>query len=135
MQRSTLRLCRKNELHQVALQASNIEDLNEVVRTSLSVMAKQWSDAMSTFHEKFDSLSDLIINHGNCFLQIFFEPFRSRRFCIKKFNILYFIRSCMKLTVLLSVFPFALKHCWCFTITNWLTSALSLYQKRSYDNI
>ncbi|XP_007025788.2 PREDICTED: anaphase-promoting complex subunit 4 isoform X2 [Theobroma cacao] len=55
---------RKNELHQVAQQASNIEDLIEVIRTSLSVMCKQWSDAMHTFREKFDSLSSLIIDHG-----------------------------------------------------------------------
>ncbi|OMO76546.1 hypothetical protein CCACVL1_15575 [Corchorus capsularis] len=55
---------RKNELHQVAQQASNIEDLIEVIRTSLSVMSKQWSDAMRTFHEKFDSLSRLIVDHG-----------------------------------------------------------------------
>ncbi|KAK7362944.1 hypothetical protein VNO77_05069 [Canavalia gladiata] len=55
---------RKNELHQVAQQASNIEDLTEVVRTSLSVMCRQWSDAMNTFQEKFSSLSTLIINHG-----------------------------------------------------------------------
>ncbi|RZC03630.1 Anaphase-promoting complex subunit 4 isoform B [Glycine soja] len=55
---------RKNELHQVAQQASNIEDLTEVVRTSLSVMCRQWSDAMNTFQEKFRSLSTLIINHG-----------------------------------------------------------------------
>ncbi|XP_022720526.1 anaphase-promoting complex subunit 4-like isoform X2 [Durio zibethinus] len=55
---------RKNELHQVAQQASNIEDLIEVIRTSLSIMSKQWSDAMHTFHEKFDSLSSLIIDHG-----------------------------------------------------------------------
>lgn len=58
--------CRKNELHQVAQQASNIDDLREVVRASLSVMHKQWSDAMSTFHEKFDSLSNLISDHGKC---------------------------------------------------------------------
>ncbi|XP_071722083.1 anaphase-promoting complex subunit 4-like [Rutidosis leptorrhynchoides] len=55
---------RKNELHQVAQQASNIEDLNEVIRASLSVMYKQWSDAMHTFHEKFDPLSSLIADHG-----------------------------------------------------------------------
>ncbi|KAM7255303.1 hypothetical protein ACFE04_020544 [Oxalis oulophora] len=55
---------RKNELHQVAQQASNIEDLNEVIRASLSVMYKQWSDAMHTFHEKFDPLSSLIVDHG-----------------------------------------------------------------------
>ncbi|OIW20892.1 hypothetical protein TanjilG_24970 [Lupinus angustifolius] len=55
---------RKNELHQVAQQASNIEDLTEVVRTSLSVMSRQWSDAMHTFQEKFSSLSTLIVDHG-----------------------------------------------------------------------
>ncbi|KAK7319609.1 hypothetical protein RJT34_04332 [Clitoria ternatea] len=55
---------RKGELHQVAQQASSIEDLTEVVRTSLSVMCRQWSDAMNTFQEKFSSLSTLIINHG-----------------------------------------------------------------------
>lgn len=56
--------CRKNELHQVAQQASNIEDLTEVIRASLSVMSKQWADAMHTFHDKFDSLSSLIHDHG-----------------------------------------------------------------------
>ncbi|KAK9267431.1 hypothetical protein L1049_009857 [Liquidambar formosana] len=55
---------RKNELHQVAQQASNIEDLTEVIRASLSIMYKQWSDAMHTFREKFNSLSSLIIDHG-----------------------------------------------------------------------
>lgn len=57
--------CRKSELHQVAQQASNIGELTEVIRASLSVMTKQWSDAMHTFQEKFDSLSTLIINHGS----------------------------------------------------------------------
>nr|GMC89913.1 anaphase-promoting complex subunit 4 [Ipomoea batatas] len=56
---------RKNELYQVAQQASNIEDLGEVIRASLSVMSKQWSDAMHTFNEKFNALSSLIIDHGN----------------------------------------------------------------------
>ncbi|XP_047262939.1 anaphase-promoting complex subunit 4 isoform X2 [Capsicum annuum] len=55
---------RKTELHQVAQQASNIEDLSEVIRTSLSVMSKIWSDAMHTFHEKFNAVSTLIIDHG-----------------------------------------------------------------------
>ncbi|XP_047326968.1 anaphase-promoting complex subunit 4 [Impatiens glandulifera] len=55
---------RKNELHQVAQQASSIEDLTEVIRASLSVMFKQWSDAMQTFHNKFDSLPKLISDHG-----------------------------------------------------------------------
>ncbi|KAL8171181.1 hypothetical protein V2J09_022985 [Rumex salicifolius] len=55
---------RRNELHQVAQQASNIENLTEVVKTSISVMYKQWCDAINTFHEKFNSLSTLIVNHG-----------------------------------------------------------------------
>lgn len=55
---------RKHELHQVAQQASNIEDLIEVIRASISVMCKQWSDAMHTFQEKFGSLSTLIVNHA-----------------------------------------------------------------------
>lgn len=55
---------RKNELHQVAQQASNVEDLLEVIRSSLSVMSKHWSGAMNSFHDKFDSLSTLIANHG-----------------------------------------------------------------------
>lgn len=55
---------RRNELHQVAQQASNIENLTEVVKTSISVMYKQWCDAIHTFHEKFNSLSTLIVNHG-----------------------------------------------------------------------
>lgn len=49
----------------MAQQASNIEELAEVIRASLSVMHKQWSDAMRTFHDKFDSLSNLIMDHGN----------------------------------------------------------------------
>ncbi|GAB4831295.1 Anaphase-promoting complex subunit 4 [Ancistrocladus abbreviatus] len=57
-------LKRKNELYQVAKQASNIEDLIEIIRASLSVMSKQWGDAMHIFHEKFDSLSTLIASHG-----------------------------------------------------------------------
>ncbi|WZY69112.1 hypothetical protein YC2023_001352 [Brassica napus] len=55
---------RKYELHQVAQQASNIEDLTEVIRESLSVMSKQWADAMKTFHDKFHSLSTLITDNG-----------------------------------------------------------------------
>lgn len=55
---------RKNELHQVAQQASNVEDLLEVIRASLSVMSKHWSGAMNLFTEKFGSLSSLIADHG-----------------------------------------------------------------------
>lgn len=57
-------LKRKNELHQVAQQASSIEDMIEVFRSSLSIMRKQWSDTIHTFHEKFDLLSPLIVDHG-----------------------------------------------------------------------
>lgn len=55
---------RKKELHQVALQATNIEDLTEVIRASLSIMHKQWCDSMQTFHDKFQPLSTLIVNNG-----------------------------------------------------------------------
>ncbi|XP_073010500.1 anaphase-promoting complex subunit 4 isoform X1 [Typha latifolia] len=57
-------LNRKNELHQVAQQASSIEDLIEVARASMSIMSKQWADAMNSFREKFSSLSSLIVDHG-----------------------------------------------------------------------
>ncbi|EEF37696.1 Anaphase-promoting complex subunit, putative [Ricinus communis] len=66
---------RKNELHQLAQQASNIEELTEVIRASLSVMSKQWSDAMRMFHEKFGSLSTLINDHGNCWSAVPFTGF------------------------------------------------------------
>ncbi|XP_042468947.1 anaphase-promoting complex subunit 4-like [Zingiber officinale] len=62
--KTSIFLDRKNELHQVAQQASSIEDLVEVVRASLSVMSKHWSEAMHSFHEKFDPLSSLIVDHG-----------------------------------------------------------------------
>ncbi|XP_078157734.1 anaphase-promoting complex subunit 4-like [Carex rostrata] len=55
----------KNELHQVAQQASNIEDLVEVVRASISVMSKQWADAMNLFNSKFGALASLITDHGS----------------------------------------------------------------------
>ncbi|KAL8463067.1 hypothetical protein ACS0TY_033904 [Phlomoides rotata] len=55
---------RKNELHQVARQASNAEHLFEVIRKSIDVMSKQWSDAMHMYHEKFNTLSTLIVDHG-----------------------------------------------------------------------
>ncbi|PON53088.1 Anaphase-promoting complex subunit, partial [Parasponia andersonii] len=61
---------RKNELHQVVKQASNIEEMTEVIRVSLSVMSKQWSNAMHTFLEKFDSLSNLIVRHGNFWIKL-----------------------------------------------------------------
>ncbi|KAL5208125.1 hypothetical protein ABZP36_032560 [Zizania latifolia] len=55
---------RKNELHQVSQQASSIQDLVEVVRASISMMAKQWSSAMNLFNEKFSILPSLIAAHG-----------------------------------------------------------------------
>ncbi|KAL0300753.1 UNVERIFIED_CONTAM: Anaphase-promoting complex subunit [Sesamum radiatum] len=61
---STIFWKRKNELHQVAQQASNVEHLIEVIRKSLSVMSKQWSDAMHMYHDKFNALLSLIIDHG-----------------------------------------------------------------------
>lgn len=45
-------------------QASSIEYLIEVARGSLSVMRKQWCDAMTTFHQSFDPLYSLIDQHG-----------------------------------------------------------------------
>lgn len=48
----------------MAQQASNMEHLIDVIRESLSVMSKQWTDAMHTYHEKFKALSSLITDHG-----------------------------------------------------------------------
>ncbi|KAG6423682.1 hypothetical protein SASPL_114084 [Salvia splendens] len=61
---STMFQKRKNELHQVALQASNVEHLIEVIRKSIAIMYKQWSDAMHVYQEKFNALSSLIVDHG-----------------------------------------------------------------------
>ncbi|CAN6245841.1 unnamed protein product [Urochloa humidicola] len=55
---------RKNELHQVSQQASSIQDLVEVVRASISLISKQWSNAMNLFREKFSALPNLIGAHG-----------------------------------------------------------------------
>ncbi|PVH67081.1 hypothetical protein PAHAL_1G424300 [Panicum hallii] len=55
---------RKNELHQVSQQASSIQDLVEVVRASISLISKQWSSTMNLFHEKFNTLPNLIAAHG-----------------------------------------------------------------------
>ncbi|CAL4885670.1 unnamed protein product [Urochloa decumbens] len=55
---------RKNELHQVSQQASSIQDLVEVVRASISLISKQWSNAMNLFREKFSALPNLIAAHG-----------------------------------------------------------------------
>jgi anaphase-promoting complex subunit 4 len=48
----------------VSQQASSIQDLVEVVRASISMMSKQWSNAMNLFHEKFSALPSLITAHG-----------------------------------------------------------------------
>ncbi|KAL1562715.1 Anaphase-promoting complex subunit 4 [Salvia divinorum] len=61
---STMFQKRKNELHQLAQQASNVEHLIEVIRKSIAIMYKQWSDAMHVYHEKFNALSSLIVDHG-----------------------------------------------------------------------
>lgn len=45
-------------------QASSIQDLVEVVRASISLISKQWSNAMNLFHEKFSALPNLIAAHG-----------------------------------------------------------------------
>ncbi|EPS73153.1 hypothetical protein M569_01601, partial [Genlisea aurea] len=55
---------RKNELHQVAQQAVNVEHLIEVIWKSIKTMSKQWSDAMNVYNEKFNSLGNLISDHG-----------------------------------------------------------------------
>lgn len=64
-------LYRKNELHQVSQQASSIQDLVEVVRASVSLISKQWSNSMSLFHEKFSALPNLISAHG---MMVSLEP-------------------------------------------------------------
>ncbi|XP_057796354.1 anaphase-promoting complex subunit 4 [Salvia miltiorrhiza] len=61
---STMFQKRKHELHQVAQQASNVEHLIEVIHKSIAIMSKQWSDAMHVYHEKFNALSSLIVDHG-----------------------------------------------------------------------
>ncbi|GER57032.1 anaphase-promoting complex subunit 4 [Striga asiatica] len=61
---STVFRSRKNELHQVAQQASNVEHMMEVIQRSLDIMSKQWSDAMHLYHDKFNVLSTLITDHG-----------------------------------------------------------------------
>lgn len=55
---------RHKELYQVALQVSNIEELQDVILNSLKAMHKQWSDSMNTFREKFRLLSSLLVDHG-----------------------------------------------------------------------
>ncbi|KAI6668799.1 hypothetical protein NL676_007155 [Syzygium grande] len=55
---------RKNELHQVAQQASNIKIYFMSSGHLYRVMHKRWADAMNIFHEKFDLLSNLISDHG-----------------------------------------------------------------------
>lgn len=55
---------RRKELRQVALQASSVEELLEVVEATVIVMRKHWSEAISTFEDKFRSLSTLLLEHG-----------------------------------------------------------------------
>lgn len=55
---------RRKELRQVALQASSVEELLEVVEATVGVMHKQWNEAISSFQEKFRLLSGLLLEHG-----------------------------------------------------------------------
>lgn len=55
---------RRKELRQLALQASSVEELLEVVETTVTVMRKHWSEAIFTFQDKFRSLSTLLLEHG-----------------------------------------------------------------------
>ena len=48
----------------MALQASSVEELLEVLETTVLVMRKHWSEAISTFEDKFRSLSTLLLEHG-----------------------------------------------------------------------
>jgi anaphase-promoting complex subunit 4 len=57
---------RRKELRQVALQASSVVELLDVVQATLNVMHKQWHEAISVFEEKFQPLSVLLIEHGTC---------------------------------------------------------------------
>ncbi|BBN15342.1 anaphase-promoting complex subunit 4 [Marchantia polymorpha subsp. ruderalis] len=56
---------RRKELRQVALQASSIEELIDVLQTSLSVMEKQWSEAITAVYEKFNGFTQLLREHGS----------------------------------------------------------------------
>jgi anaphase-promoting complex subunit 4 len=57
---------RRKELRQVALQASSVVELLDVVQATLNVMHKQWHEAISVFEEKFQPLSVLLMEHGTC---------------------------------------------------------------------
>ncbi len=50
----------------MALQASSVVELLDVVQATLNVMHKQWLEAISVFEEKFQPLSVLLIEHGTC---------------------------------------------------------------------
>ncbi|CAM6129711.1 unnamed protein product [Calypogeia fissa] len=56
---------RRKELRQVALQASSVEELVDVLQTSLAVMEKHWSEAIDSFKEKINGFSKLISEHGS----------------------------------------------------------------------
>lgn len=56
---------RSKELHQVALQVSSIEELLDVLQASINVMQKQWSDAIGSFFEKIQGLSQMLREHGS----------------------------------------------------------------------
>lgn len=52
-------------------QASSIQDLVEVVRASVSLISKQWSNAMGLFRVQFSALPNLISAHG---MMVSLEP-------------------------------------------------------------
>jgi hypothetical protein len=58
---------RSKELHQVALQVSSIEELLDILQVSITVMQKQWSEAIASFSEKMQGLSQILREHGISF--------------------------------------------------------------------
>ncbi|XP_024536652.1 anaphase-promoting complex subunit 4-like [Selaginella moellendorffii] len=62
---TTLLNSRRNEIRQVALQASSIEELLEVLQTTLTVMRRHWVDAMSAFADKFSAFQSLLRENGS----------------------------------------------------------------------
>ncbi|KAL2619865.1 hypothetical protein R1flu_000070 [Riccia fluitans] len=55
---------RRKELRQVALQVSSIEELIDVLQTSLAVMEKHWSEAITAVRKKFSGFTQLLHEHG-----------------------------------------------------------------------
>ncbi|KAL3681938.1 hypothetical protein R1sor_024894 [Riccia sorocarpa] len=55
---------RRKELRQVALQISSIEELIDVLQTSLAVMERHWSEAITAVRKKFTGFTQLLQEHG-----------------------------------------------------------------------